>query len=287
MLRLLIAVAALVAMAAILSACAPVMVLNFLTPASSYKPTSDLAYGSDPRQKLDIYVPQSASSIALPVVVFFYGGSWNRGERKEYKFVAEALASRGIIAVVADYRHYPQVRYPDFLTDSASAVAWTRREIANYGGDPARIFVMGHSAGAYNVAMLALDPRWLAAEGMTPAMLKGWVGLAGPYDFFPIQNPDAKPVFNHPNYPAGSQPIDYASHASPAAFLGAATSDDLVNPEKNTQQMTNKLRAAGVSVEMKIYPRVNHLTLIGAFSWPLSWLAPVADDVAAFVKATR
>ena len=280
MLRLLIA---LIALATVLSACAPITVLNILTPNGSYKPTSDDAYGSDPRQKLDVYVPLKTSSSLAPVVVFFYGGSWNHGERKEYKFVAEALASRGILAVVADYRLYPQVRYPDFLIDSASAVAWTHREIAAYGGDPSRIFIMGHSAGAYNAAMLALDPRWLAAQGMTPAMIKGWIGLAGPYDFFPIKNPDAKPVFNHPNYPAGSQPIDYTSHGSPPAFLGAATTDDLVNPQRNTQQMADKLRAVGVAVEQKTYSRVNHVTLIGAFSWPLKWLAPVADDVAAFV----
>ena len=282
MLHLLTLLAVLIAALAIL---APVRVLNLLTPTGSHTPIFDIAYGSDPRQKLDIYAPLNALSNPAPIVVFFYGGSWNEGERKDYLFVGEALASRGVVTVIADYRLYPQVRYPDFLTDCASAVAWARREITAYGGDPTRIFVMGHSAGAYNAAMLALDPRWLAAQGMTPDMLKGWIGLAGPYDFLPIENPDAKPVFNHPHYPEGSQPIDYASHATLPVFLGVAVTDHLVNPERNTHQMAAKLRAAGVAVNMKIYSRVKHATLIGTFAWPLSWLAPVAADVADFVLA--
>jgi acetyl esterase/lipase len=279
---LLILLAALIAALVIF---APVRVLNFLTPTGSYKPIANIAYGTDPRQKLDIYVPLNTLTDPVPVVVFFYGGSWNEGARKDYMFVGEALASRGVLTVIADYRLYPQVRYPDFLTDCASALAWAHRNIAAYGGDSSRLFVMGHSAGAYNAAMLALDPRWLEAQGISPDILKGWIGLAGPYDFLPIENPDAKPVFNHPHYPEGSQPIDYASHASPPVFLGAAITDHLVNPERNTHQMAAKLRAAGGAVDIKIYSRVKHATLIGTFSWPLSWLAPVADDVADFVLA--
>ena len=117
------------------------------------------------------------------MVVFFYGGSWNSGSRDDYGFVGEALASRGIVVVIADYRLYPQVRYPAFLQDNAHAVAWTYQHIAEHGGDPHQLYVMGHSSGAYNASMLALDPRWLKAVNLSPTMLKGWIGLAGPYDF--------------------------------------------------------------------------------------------------------
>ena len=273
-----------------LSACAPMTVVNLFTPTSTYKVTTGISYGDDPRHRLDVYVPYSSNfndAATFPVVLFFYGGSWNRGERKDFKFVAEALASRGIVAIIADYRLYPQVRYPSFLEDAAGAVAWTRREIARYHGDPSRIFLMGHSAGAYNAAMLALDPRWLATQNLTPAAIKGWIGLAGPYDFFPIQNPDAKPVFFHPDYPPGSLPINHVSKASPPVFLAAAITDDLVNPVQNTQHMADELRAAGVPVTLHLYPKLNHTTLIGAFARPLRWLAPVAEDVAAFVETTR
>jgi len=271
---------------AALAACSPIGALNALVPGDTHDLVRDVAYGPDTRDKLDIYRPRGAAAPAAgyPVVVFFYGGSWNRGDRADYKFVGEALAARGILTVLADYRLYPQVRYPDFLKDCAKALVWVQVHAKDYGGDPGRLFVMGHSAGAYNAAMLALDARWLVAEGLSPKVLSGWIGLAGPYDFLPMVNPDAKPVFNHPDYPPGSQPIDYASASSPRAFLGAATDDTLVNPERNSKQMAAKLRAAGVPVTLELYERANHITLVGAFARPLRWLAPVLEDVDKFVN---
>jgi acetyl esterase/lipase len=144
---------------------------------------------------------------------------------------------------------------------------------------------MGHSAGAYNAAMLALDAKRLAPTGHSPNELAGWIGLAGPYDFLPMKNPEARPVFFHPNYPPGTQPLDYASKQSPRSFLAAATEDELVNPQRNTAGLASRLRDAGATVEMKLYSRVNHLTLVAAFAWPLAWLAPVLDDVVGFINA--
>jgi len=281
--------AGLAILAVAVAGCSPLAIVNGLARSDTYKVTSNISYGPDARDKLDVYQPaekaqRPAPRGGYPVVVFFYGGSWNSGERADYKFVGEALASHGIVTVVADYRLYPEVRYPDFLADSALAVAWAKREAQRYGGDANRLFVMGHSSGGYNAAMVALDPRWLSAAGMVPTALAGWIGLAGPYDFLPMTNKKAQPVFFHPNYPAGTQPIDYASKAAPRTFLGAAADDDLVNPERNTRQMADKLRAAGVPVTLKIYPRANHFTLIGALARPLRGLEPVLEDVAAFVQ---
>ncbi|KQW45688.1 MULTISPECIES: alpha/beta hydrolase [unclassified Roseateles] len=269
-----------------LVACSPVTALNALAPGSTHTRTAGVAYGPGARQQLDVYKPASAAPAGgWPVVVFFYGGSWNNGERADFAFVGEALASRGVLALVADYRLYPAVRYPDFLRDSAAALAWGLTRAEGLGGNPRRVFVMGHSAGAYNAAMLALDPRWLAATGHAPRELAGFVGLAGPYDFLPIENPDAKPVFFHPDYPPGTQPLEHASAGAPRSFLAAAKSDKLVDPQRNTQALANKLQAAGVPVTVKFYDRVSHVTLIAAFGAPLRWLAPVLDDVAAFVNA--
>lgn len=246
---------------------------------------TDVAYGTLARQQLDIYQPQSeAPAAGWPVVVFFYGGSWNSGEKADYKFVGEALAARGVLALVADYRLYPDVRYPDFLHDSAQALAWGLSQSAQFGGDPHRVFAMGHSAGAYNAAMLALDARWLKATGHAPSELAGWIGLAGPYDFFPTNNPDAQPVFMHPNYPPKAQPIDWVVAKAPATFVGAPVDDALVSPARSTQQLAHKLQAVGVDVTLKSYPRTNHVTLIGAMGWPLRWLAPVLDDVSTFIN---
>ena len=270
-----------------LAGCSATGVLNGVTPSSTYTLSADVAYGTHPRQKLDIYTPKAASpATGWPVVVFIYGGSWNDGARSQYQFVGEALAARGVVALIADYRLYPDVRYPDFLSDSAQALAYGFDHAAKLGGDPKRVFVMGHSAGGYNAAMLALDARWLKAAGHAPSDLAGWIGLAGPYDFYPIVNPQAKPVFFHPNYPPNSQPIAFTSPNAPRSFLAAAADDKLVNPQRNAVQMVDKLQAAGVPVTLKLYPNASHTTLIGAFAWPLRWIAPVLEDVHAFVEAS-
>ena len=264
----------------------PAGVLNAIAALRTRQVASAVAYGPQPRQQLDVYAPAgSAPARGHPVVVFFYGGSWNQGERADYRFVGEALAARGALTLVADYRLYPEVRYPDFLTDCALALAWGLREAERLGGDPRRVFVMGHSAGAYNAAMLALDASRLAPTGFKPQALAGWIGLAGPYDFLPLSNPQARPVFFHPDYPPGTQPLAYASATAPRSFLGAAAEDRLVNPQRNSAQLAQRLRAAGVLVELRLYPRVNHLTLVGAIAAPLRWLAPVLDDVVGFIEA--
>lgn len=268
-----------------LSACSPVKVLNALTPSQTYDKTTGIAYGDDPRQKLDVYVPRHALAGA-PVVVFFYGGSWNSGSRDDYTFVGEALASRGIVAVVADYRLYPQVRYPLFLEDSARAVAWTRTHIREFSGNAQRMYLMGHSSGGYNAAMLALDANLLGAVGMSPKDLRGWIGLAGPYDFLPIENPDVRPVFFWPLSPPQSQPINHVSRGAPPALLIAASRDDLVDPARNTAGLARKMREIGVSVQDLYYSRPSHITLVATLSRPLRGLAPVLDQVVGFIEHT-
>lgn len=273
-----------------LVACAPTAALNALASSNTHTRITDVAYGPLPRHKLDVYRPiGSAPAGGWPVVVFFYGGSWNSGERAQYAFVGEALASRGVLVLLADYRLYPEVRYPRFLEDSALALAHGLQHAAAWSGNPRRVHVMGHSAGAYNAAMLALDARWLAATGCSPAELAGFIGLAGPYEFLPMTNVAAQPVFFHPNYPPGTQPIHYAggqggAKLAPRTFLGVATEDELVDPVRNSAALTTRLRDAGTDVTLRRYERVNHLTLIGAFGQPLRWLAPVLDDVAAFIN---
>lgn len=270
---------------AMMTACSPLKMLNALTPESTFDKTEGIAYGDDPRQKLDVYVPRHSVESA-PVVVFFYGGSWNSGSRSDYGFVGEALASRGVVAVLADYRLYPQVRYPLFLEDGAKAVAWTHEHIRQFSGNPQRLYLMGHSSGAYNVAMLALDPGLLRAVGMSPHDLSGWIGLAGPYDFLPIQNPDVRPVFFWPDSPPQSQPINHVSRGAPPALLMASRDDEVVNPTRNTGGLARKLRQAGVPVQDFYFARTGHATLVATLSRPMRGLAPVLDEVTSFVKAT-
>ncbi|MGC9237271.1 MAG: alpha/beta hydrolase [Thiomonas sp.] len=280
-------------LAPLLAACSPVVMIDRLTPTDTYVFRGDIAYGPAARQRLDIYRPRAAAGSTprpggAPVVVFFYGGSWSSGDRGMYRFVGEALAARGIVTVIADYRLYPAVRYPDFLQDCARAVAWTVQHAAQFGGNPRQLYLMGHSAGAYNAAMLALDPRWLHAVGLHRTDLAGWIGLAGPYDFLPITDRAVQPVFHDPDYPPDCMPIDFVGHGHlPRTFLGAARADSLVNPQRNTVQLADKLRADGAQVTLDLYTGVNHQALIGSFALPLRWMSPVLDDVVRFVQEGR
>ncbi|TAL54903.1 alpha/beta hydrolase [Pandoraea sp.] len=268
-----------------LTACSPLRTIDRLTPDNTYRLSAGIAYGPLARQKLDIYAPLGATR-PTPVVVFFYGGNWDSGARGEYRFVGEALAARGITAVIADYRLYPQVVYPAFVEDSARAVAWTLAHIGSYGGDPHRLFVMGHSAGAYNAAMVALDPRWLASYGDSPGMLSGWIGLAGPYNFLPIDVDEIKPIFLFPHTPLASQPINHVAANAPPALLLTGSADTIVSPVRNSGALASALRAAHDAVQTENYRGVTHALLIGSFAKPLRWVAPALAQVVAFVKDT-
>ena len=270
---------------ALLTACSGADLLNATVPTDTYRRTQGLAYGRDPRQLLDVYQPDAGMRDA-PLVVFFYGGSWSAGERGDYRFVGEALASRGIVAVVADYRLSPVFRYPAFVQDSASAVRWAFDHAAEFGADEKRIFVMGHSAGAYNAAMVALDSRWLAAVGLTPSRLAGWIGLAGPYDFLPIGDAKTRVAFNWPDTSADTQPMMHASQASPPALLLAASNDSVVNPQRSTVALARRLTNSGVKVESALFDGVGHVTLLGSVAQVLRAKAPVLERVTQFVQAT-
>jgi acetyl esterase/lipase len=269
--------------AALLASCSPLALVNAGVPSDTYYAANDIAYGPDARQRLDVYRPAHAVSPA-PVVVFFYGGNWNSGDRKDYLFVGEALAAKGFVAVVPDYRLYPQVRFPGFLADSAHAVRWIMDHIAEYGGDPQRVFVMGHSAGAYNAAMLALNPEYLKAAGVDPKRIRGMIGLAGPYDFLPLTGRVTREVFGYPDTPVTTQPIHFASSASPPVLVITGAEDDVVDPG-NSVRLGASLKEHGVFVREIVYPKLGHRSLIGALAAPLrSHYGPVLEDVSAFVN---
>ncbi|MET0382719.1 MAG: alpha/beta hydrolase, partial [Burkholderiaceae bacterium] len=214
--------------------------LNFVATLRGHQGPVDQRYGPLDRQRFDLYRPGASALPAMPdgiafgtpLVIFIYGGAWNSGQRRDYRFAGEALAARGFAVMVIDYRLFPEARYPDFLQDCARAVGYGLEHAAELGADPQRVFIYGHSAGAYNAAMLALDPRWLQAVGHSPRELAGWVGLAGPYDFLPIGDPDTRRAFDWPRTSPDTQPIRHAGDLAPPrpAFLGAAAEDRRVDP---------------------------------------------------------
>ncbi|MBN8892275.1 MAG: hypothetical protein ABS99_00310 [Acetobacteraceae bacterium SCN 69-10] len=262
----------------------PLGLLNALAAQAGVKECPGLRYGPHTRHLLDAYLPLGASGPA-PVAVFFYGGGWETGERSWYRFAASALAARGVLTLVPDYRLFPEVRFPAFLDDAAAAVAWAGREAAALGGDPARLFLMGHSAGAYIAAMLALQPGWLSGA---PA---GMIGLAGPYDFLPLGTDRLRAIFGPEADLPQTQPVNFVSSAAPPMMLATGGLDRTVLP-RNTRRLTARLREAGVAVRERIYPALGHRLVAGALARPLQpllgWLgAPVLDDMLDFISDPR
>ena len=270
----------------LLSGCSAVGTLNALEPRGGVTISQGLSYADGPRHGLDVYIPRASRRPGgAPVVVFFYGGNWDSGAKADYRFVGAALARRGYLAIVPDYRVYPQALYPAFLEDSARAVRWARDHAATYGGDPGALFVMGHSAGAYNAAMLALDPEWLAEVGMDPAKdLRGMIGLAGPYDFLPLTSERLKVIFGPEDQRARTQPIAYARAQAPPLLLAHDDGDKIVLP-RNTIRLSARMREVGGRVEERHYRRLTHALMIGVVATPLRFLAPVFHDLTGFIDA--
>jgi acetyl esterase/lipase len=143
---------------------------------------------------------------------------------------------------------------------------------------------MGHSAGAQIATLLALDPVYLHAQDVAPDTVCGVVGLAGPYDFLPLHDPELETIFGPEAERPRSQPINYVTPQAPPMLLLAGRDDTTVDPG-NTLRLAAKLRGAGVSVQSGLYPRIGHAPLIGAFAWPLGFLAPARKDTIDFVQA--
>lgn len=268
--------------------CSPAGLANAFTPRGGYRRMADLPYGALPRQRLDLYLPVG-SGTATPLAVFFHGGNWQGGGRGEYLFLAAALASRGVAVAVPDYRLYPEARWPEFLEDGALAVAWLHGGSGRAAGAPTGpCFAMGHSAGAYNAAALAFDPRWLDAAGLPGGRdaLAGCIALAGPFDWTPRDEPLATIFATAPGGRLDAAPFDAALAGAPPALLLHGEDDTTVGPFHSVR-LAERLRAAGGAPELQLYPGVGHVGIVASFAAPLRALgltgAPVLEDVAAFV----
>jgi len=240
-----------------------------------------VAFGSH-GQSLDIWKPEAGGE-RLPVVIFWYGGGWAKGDRTSYAFAGRALAREGFLVVIPDYRKVPGVRFPAFLDDGAEAVAWTQANIAKHGGDPNRIAFMGHSAGAYQAVMLALDAKRLTAAGADPAKVKAAVGLSGPYDFHPFTSDRAIAAFSQWPDPAETQPITFARADAPPLLLVTSDGDETVRP-KNANNLGAKLKGLGAQVEVVNYGPLTHEEVVMALSVPFRGKGPVLADSVRFLR---
>ncbi len=264
----------------LVSACSGQKLLNTMTLGTGYTRTSDLVFDAPTGLKADVYSPASAAN--APVVVFFYGGRWSEGSRDLYEFVGAALAKQGFVAVVPDYQLYPKVKFPVFVEDSAKAVRWARDNAARYGGDANRLFVMGHSAGAYNAAMLSTDERYLKAVGGSRRWLKGMIGLAGPYDFLPFTDADIIDMFGPAEGWPATQPTSHVDGQNVPMLLMHGEDDLAVFP-KNTRNLANKIKAAGGPVETVFYPKLSHSWIVATLSTTLQKQSDVMPYTKDFV----
>lgn len=255
-------------------------IANAPTRFGEFQQVSAVSYGSQPRQKLDVYAPHNANN--MPVIVFWYGGSFERGARQQYRFVGAALAEAGFVAVLPDYRVYPAARFPEFAQDAALAVRWVRDNATTHGGDPTRIFLMGHSAGAYLATLTALDRRYLQQAGAGELTLRGVIALSGPHVLTP-NTAVLNRIFAPPWRLADWQPVTYANALAPPMLLIHGERDTLVGPEQSSR-LAKALRSAGAPVQLELLSNAKHADTVAAISRIARRRGPVLEKVIEFVR---
>ena len=275
---------------ALLVGCTPASLLNGISRIApngdaAEQAASGVRFGRDPRLKLDVWVPKSrGQDAALPVVLFFYGGGWVAGQRGDYGFAGRAFAAQGFVAIVPDYRLVPAVHFPTFIEDGALAVKWARDHAADYGGDPRRITLAGHSAGSYIGAMLALDRHYLADAGVDPTIIRAAAFLSGPYDFYPFTESRGRDALGNWPRPRETQPISFVRRDAPPLLLITGTADTVVRP-RNSERLAAALARAGATVELKRYAGGSHVDTVKALSPIFRRSNPALADSVAFLKA--
>jgi acetyl esterase/lipase len=265
-----------------LGGCADVFfaVVDSAADRSNLTEMRGIVFDVDNALSLDAYVPKNTAS--APIVVFFYGGSWENGKRRWYRYVGDALASHGVLVLIPDYRKFPDVRFPAFMHDAAHAVAWAQEHARELGGDPKRLFVMGHSAGGQIAALLAADKRYLNAAGLQPRDLAGMIGVAGAYSFLPFVEDEPEIFGDTAQGRYDSQPINFIDGDEPPMLLLHGNDDDVVSPN-NAESMTERAHAMAGIARLKLYSDVGHASIILAFARERTSHAPVLADTLAFI----
>lgn len=273
----------------LLGGCNPLGLMNAVVPkdTGSTLAASDLAYGRHPRQRLDVYVPaDGVGGRPAPLLIFLYGGSWREGDKANYAFVGRAFAARGFVTAIPDYRMVPEVRYPDFVIDAGRALAAFRREAPGFGGDGGPVYLVGHSAGAYNAVMLALAPELQAAAGIDERAIAAVAGLSGPYDFLPLRVRSTREAFAGVDDLDATQPINRVHGEAPPMLLVNGTDDEVVVPG-NIHRLQEKLQAAGGTAVVREYEGLGHAGTLTGIARPLRWRSDILGDVTSFFAAVQ
>lgn len=268
----------------VLAGCSPLRVAEGFLLGDQFIRNRDVVYRVGERGRLDVYRPRSSRGES-PVVVFLYGGRWQNGSKEQYRLLGAALTRRGIIAVVPDFRLYPEVEFPGWVDDAAQAVAWTRKNIQSFGGDAAQVWVVGHSSGGHTATMLALDERYLRDAGLPPAAVRGFVSLAGPVDTI-WTDPDVQALMGREDGWPGTYPRSHIDGTEPPLLLLHGADDKTVS-STNSVRLAARIRERGGCAQAKVYRGVGHVEIVVALSLPTLGIAPVLDDVVKFVQDRR
>lgn len=260
-----------------------IIACNVPAAFGNYRRRADIEYGTDPRHRLDLYIPGGAAPASRPLLVFWHGGRWSWGDKADYRFVAAAMAELGYVTVVPNYRLHPQVNMAGFMADAARAACWAAAHAGEFGADSTRMYFMGHSAGAHIAALLTLDHGHFAAAGLTAPPIAGVIGLSGAYDFLPLKEADLQEMFGPPERYPHSQPVNYVHAGTPPMLLVHGSTDTTVLP-RNSRNLACALHACGAPVILKLYPGVGHAGTVAALSLPARRRAATLADIAAFVN---
>ncbi|MGB0496858.1 MAG: alpha/beta hydrolase [Rubricella sp.] len=248
--------------------------LNAISGSDAVTEREDLPYGPEIRHVYDFYEPDAMRADA-PLIVFFHGGSWREGSKDIYRFLGTAFGDAGYVVMVPNYRLYPDVTFPAFVEDGALALSHAFETYER------PVVVMGHSAGAQIAALLALDPRYLEAQGRDVCEIAAWIGVSGPYDFLPLRSRTLRETFPRTTRPQ-SQPIAFADGPAAPALLIHGEADVVVHAE-DTRLLSEALSREGNDVTARFYEGVGHIDIIAALSRHLREQAPTFTDIAAFI----
>jgi acetyl esterase/lipase len=263
----------------LLPGCSPLQIVNKLSAESDSVSVIHQRYGGEQRQQLDIFMPERIVP-GSPAVLFFYGGSWKRGQKGKYGFVGHTLGSKGFVTVIPDYRLYPEVTFPSFVEDGAKALAWVRENVgqARHG-----VVVMGHSAGAHIAALLALDQEYLSATGQPLSIVRGMIGLAGPYGFNPMKYRSTRPIFTNVGSIEKAMPVTFACSAKLPILLIHGADDGVVIPE-NSRELKRRVYECAGNVEYLELDDIGHFSIVLGLSNSLFADDAIQSSIEVFLK---
>ena len=268
-------------------------IVNGITANGGVGVSKDILYGAEPLQDLDIYYPKPLAQAMktnttikqeYPMVVFVHGGSWESGSKEEYAFVGQSLAQAVYVTAVINYRKAPEHVYPDYVEDTAQAIAWSYNNAKRFHANPERFAVVGHSAGAFNAVAAIANEDFLKPYGIKPTDISAVIGIAGPYSY-DFRKFSSVTAFAADATPDEVMPDRQIKGAQPPYLLLTAEKDKVVYAT-NTIKMTQALKAAGVTVQTSEIKGASHATSIGAMAPPLRWVNDVRAQVLSYFDKT-